>query len=45
MVGGLTLAIYAMLVGVSIIRTHDVVETKQAFKMLQEMRLSVGVAS
>lgn len=43
MVGGLTLAIYAMLVGVSIIRTHDVLETKQAFKMLQEMRLSVGV--
>lgn len=45
MVGGLTLAIYAMLVGVSIIRTHDVLETKQAFKMLQEMRLSVGVKS
>lgn len=45
MVGGLTLAIYAMLVGVSIIRTHDVLETKQAFKMLQEMRLSVGVGS
>lgn len=43
MVGGLTLAIYAMLVGVSIIRTHDVLETKQAFTMLQEMRLSVGV--
>ena len=42
MVGGLALAIYAMLVGVSIIRTHDVVETKQAFTMLQEMRLSVG---
>ena len=45
MVGGLTLAIYAMLVGISIIRTHDVLETKQAFRMLQEMRLSVGVES
>ncbi len=44
MVGGLALAIYAMLVGVSIIRTHDVMETKQAFKMLQEMNLSTGVA-
>lgn len=38
--GGLALAVYAMLVGVSIIRTHDVLETKQAFKMLQEMRLT-----
>lgn len=43
MVGGLALAVYAMLVGVSIIRTHDVLETKQAFKVLQEMNLSVGV--
>lgn len=42
MIGGLTLAIYAVLVGVSIIRTHDVLETKQAFKMVQEMKLSVG---
>lgn len=41
LIGGLALAIYAMLVGVSIIRTHDVFETRQAFKMLQEMRLSV----
>ena len=38
--GGLALAVYAMLVGVSVIRTHDVLETKQAFKMLQEMRLA-----
>jgi dihydropteroate synthase len=45
MAGGLALAIYAMLVGVSIIRTHDVLETKQSFKILQEMRLSVGVGS
>lgn len=43
MVGGLTLAIYAMLVGVSIIRTHDVLETKQAFTLLQEMKLSAEV--
>ncbi|PJD92970.1 MAG: dihydropteroate synthase [Legionella sp.] len=35
--GGLALATYAMLVGVSIMRTHDVLETKQAFKMIQEM--------
>lgn len=40
LVGGLALAVYAMLVGVSVIRTHDVLETKQAFKMLQEMRLA-----
>ncbi len=38
MVGGLALAVYAMLVGVSIIRTHDVLETQQAFKMIQEMK-------
>jgi dihydropteroate synthase len=38
--GGLALAVYAMLAGVSVIRTHDVLETKQAFKMLQEMRLA-----
>jgi dihydropteroate synthase len=43
MIGGLALAIYASLVGVAMIRTHDVLETKQAFTMLQEMRLSVGV--
>lgn len=42
MAGGLALAVYAMLVGVSVIRTHDVLETKQAFKVLQEMNLSVG---
>ncbi|HVT63179.1 MAG TPA: dihydropteroate synthase [Legionellaceae bacterium] len=36
--GGLALATYAMLVGVSMIRTHDVMETKHAFKMIQEMR-------
>ncbi len=35
--GGLALATYAMLVGVSIMRTHDVLETKQAFKIIQEM--------
>lgn len=40
MVGGLALAVYAMLVGVSIIRTHDVLETQQAFKMIQEMKAS-----
>ena len=44
MAGGLALAVYAMLVGVSIIRTHDVLETKQAFKVLQEMK-SVGAES
>ena len=38
--GGLALAVYAMLVGVSIIRTHDVLETKQAFQVLQEMQLA-----
>lgn len=42
MVGGLTLAIYAILAGVSIIRTHDVLETKQACQILQTMKASVG---
>lgn len=44
MAGGLAMAVYAMLVGVSIIRTHDVLETKQAFKVLQEMK-RVGAES
>lgn len=38
--GGLALAVYAMLSGVAMIRTHDVLETQHAFKVIQEMQLS-----
>jgi dihydropteroate synthase len=34
LVGGLTLAVFAALQGINIIRTHDVEETKQALNML-----------
>ena len=40
LVGGLALSVYAMLSGVSMIRTHDVVETKQAFQVIQQLRAS-----
>jgi dihydropteroate synthase len=42
LIGGLALGVYAMLEGVSIIRTHDVLETKQACHIIQQMRLSIS---
>lgn len=38
MVGGLAIAVYAALQGVSIIRTHDVEETNQALLIIQAIR-------
>ncbi len=40
LIGGLTLAIFAALQKVALIRTHDVSETKQAFKMLEALKLN-----
>lgn len=41
LIGGLALSMYAMLLGgVSVIRTHDVLETKQALQMIQHIILS-----
>lgn len=37
LIGGITLAVYAALKGISIIRTHDVEETKQAFTILDAL--------
>lgn len=37
LVGGIALAVYAVLKGASIIRTHDVHETKQAFQILDAL--------
>ncbi len=38
MIGGLAIAVDAMLKGVNIIRTHDVLETKQALCMVEAIR-------
>lgn len=35
LIGGISLAVYAALKGVNLLRTHDVDETKQAFQMLE----------
>lgn len=41
--GGLALAVHATLSGVSILRTHDVVETKQACTIIQAVQTVEGV--
>ena len=38
MIGGLSVALYAVMQGVKIIRTHDVDETSQALRMLDSIR-------
>lgn len=38
LIGGLAMAVFAVLQGVAIIRTHDVDETKQTLKMIQAIR-------
>lgn len=40
LVGGLALSAYALLAGASILRTHDVTETKQTVQMIQQILLS-----
>lgn len=37
LIGGIALNVYAMLKGAAIFRTHDVLETKQACRMIQSM--------
>ena len=39
LIGGIALSVYAMLEGVALLRTHDVLETKQACRIIQALSM------